>query len=134
MADDIKTILSDTKTIAVVGLSQNPDRASYAVAKYLISKGYEVIPVNPGQKEILGKTCYKSLYDIPKDIKIDMVDVFRRSEDTLPVAKAAVEIGAKTLWLQLGITNEEAKKSALEGGLNYVENKCTKIEHSKYLG
>jgi len=130
---EIKEILKQSKIIAMVGLSPKEDRPSNAVAKYLMGKGYRIIPVNPGQKDILGQKCYPTLLDIPGEIKVDIVDVFRNSEDTPPIAKDAVKIGAKCLWLQLGITNEEAKRIATEAGLDFVENKCTKIEHSKYL-
>ncbi|MEM7180367.1 MAG: CoA-binding protein [Spirochaetota bacterium] len=127
---DIKTILSESKTIVVFGLSAKTERASHTVAQYLLRAGYTIIPVNPGQTEILGQKCYKSLEEIPGDIQVDIVDVFRKSEDTPPIAKAAVAIGAKCLWLQLGIENKESLAIARDAGLDYVEDKCIKIEHS----
>lgn len=127
---NIKEILEDTKVIAIVGLSPKEHRASNGVAKYLLRKGYTIIPVNPVSKEVLGQKCYKSLSDIPKDIKVDLVDVFRRGEETPPVAEEAVKINAKYLWLQLGISSKESKKIAEDNNLGYVENKCIKVEHN----
>ncbi len=131
---DPKEILEKSKVIAVVGLSTDTSRKSHSVSKYLQNQGYKIIPVNPKYDEILGEKCYDSLKDIPDDIEVDMVDVFRRPEYTPAVAKAAVEIGAKYLWLQLGIKNEEAKNIAEDAGLGYVEDKCTHIEHNRYFG
>ncbi|MBC8323102.1 MAG: CoA-binding protein, partial [Candidatus Marinimicrobia bacterium] len=110
--NEIETIqkIYTMKTIAVVGMSPKPERPSHYVALYLREQGYEIIPVNPGQTEIVGETCYPSLKDIPKPV--DVVDVFRRSEHVLPIAQTAIEIGAKALWLQDGVINEEAAKLA----------------------
>ncbi len=130
---DIKEILEKSKNIAIVGLSAKAHKTSNMVGKYLLDKGYNIIPVNPNYDEIFGLKCYPCLTDIPKDIKIDIVDVFMRSEKTPPVAKNAVDISAKCLWLQLGITNEESKKIAEQGGIEYVEDKCTKIEYKRFL-
>lgn len=121
-------VLQDTKSIALVGISAKEDRPSNRVAKYLIDAGYQLFFVNPQYTEVLGQPCYPSLSDLPQ--KVDMVDVFRRSEDCLPVAEEAVKIGAKILWLQQGITNADCKKLAEDNGLIYVEDKCTKIEHA----
>lgn len=121
-------LLQDTKSIALVGISVKEDRPSNRVAKYLIDAGYELFFVNPQYTEVLGRPCYPSLSDLPQ--KVDMVDVFRRSEDCLPIAEEAVKIGAKSLWLQQGITNADCKKLAKANGLIYVENLCTKIEHA----
>ena len=123
-------LLRDAKTIAVVGASPKEDRPSYGVASYLLAHGYTVIPVNPlwAGKEILGQTVYASLSDIP--VPVDIVDVFRRAEDCVPVAEEAVKIGAKALWLQLGIVNDEAMRIATEGGLIAVQNRCAKIDHA----
>lgn len=121
-------LLQDTKSIALVGISVKEDRPSNRVAKYLIDAGYELFFVNPQYTEVLGRPCYPSLSDLPQ--KVDMVDVFRRSEDCLPVAEEAVKIGAKSLWLQQGITNADCKKLAEANGLIYVEDLCTKIEHA----
>ena len=115
------------KTIAVVGMSPKPERPSHYVALYLRDHGYKIIPVNPGQREIAGETCYPSLKDIPKPV--DVVDVFRRPEHVLPIAEATVEIGAKALWLQDGVINEEATKLAEEAGLLVVMNDCMLRRH-----
>jgi predicted CoA-binding protein len=116
-------------TIAVVGLSPKEDRASNAVARYLLAQGYRVIPVNPGYDEILGLKSYPSLKDIPEPVEV--VDVFRRSEQVLPVAEEAVAVGARALWLQLGIVNDEAVRLAEAAGLLTVQNRCIKIEHER---
>lgn len=128
---DINSILKTSKTIAIVGLSDKPDRPSYDVATYLLSHGYTIIPVNPMIKEWKGIKAYSSLLEIPKEIKVDIVDVFRKSEDVLPIAKEAFQIGAKTLWLQLGIINEDASQIAKKNNLNFIGDRCIKIEHMK---
>ncbi len=120
-------LLQETKIIAVVGLSDKPSRPSYGVAQYMQSHGYRIIPVNPSCEEILGEKCYPDLKSIP--FAIDMVNVFRKSEDCLPIAHEAVEIGAKSLWLQLGVINAEALAYAKEHGLVAIMDKCLKIEH-----
>lgn len=123
----IKKILEETGTIAVVGLSDKPERTSYMVAEAMQKRGYRIIPVNPMvQGKILGETCYPSLLDIPEPV--DMVNVFRRSETTVPVAEEAVKIGAKTLWLQLGVYNEEAAEIASRAGMNVIMDRCVKVE------
>ncbi|CAM3652095.1 CoA-binding protein [Marinicrinis lubricantis] len=124
--EEIKVILENTKTIAVVGLSENPERTSHMVARALQEKGYRIIPVNPNAAEILGEKCYPQLTDVPEPV--DVVDVFRRSEHVWPVAEQAVEIGAKVLWLQSGIINEEAAQLALDHGLMVVMDRCIKVE------
>lgn len=129
--DDIEKILKESKIIAMVGLSPNPTKPSFRVARFLRSKGYTVIPVNPKYREIFGLKSYPSLLDIPKDIPVDVVDVFRRSEETSRIAREAVQIKAGCLWLQLGIENEEAGQIAAQGGLKFVENHCMKIEHQR---
>ena len=123
------TLLKNTKTIAVVGLSDKPSRASYDVARYMQSQGYRIIPVNPGCSEILGEKCYPDLKSIPEPV--DMVNVFRKAEDCLPVAMDAVSIGAKSLWLQLGIINEEAQRYAENHGLTVVMDRCLMIDHRR---
>jgi len=128
----IRTILSTTKTIAIVGLSPKSERPSYFVGSYLQSEGYRVIPVNPTATEILGEKSYPDLLSIPEPV--DLVDVFRKPEDCLQVAKQAVQIGAKTLWLQLRIVNFEAARIAEEGGLRVIMDRCMKIEHGRYSG
>ncbi len=128
-SDPIAEILRETKTIAVIGLSANPLRASFAVSEYLQRAGYRIIPVNPNEKEVLGETCYARMEDIPE--RIDMVDVFRRAEYILPLAESAIKVGAKTLWLQLGIEHAAAARLAYHAGLNVVEDACLLIEHKK---
>jgi len=119
--ETIQKIL-EMRTIAVVGLSPNEARPSFGVAKYLQSEGYKIIPVNPGHPEILGEKSYPTLKDIP--IKIDVVDVFRRSELVMPIAESAIEIRAKAIWFQDFVINEEAAKKAEEAGLLVVMNDC----------
>ncbi len=125
---NISGILEAYKKVAVVGLSPNMHRPSHSVAAYLIDAGYEIIPVNPGHSEIMGLTCYPFLGEIPEPIEI--VDIFRRSKDVLPVVQAAIEIGAKVVWMQSGIVNEQAAALALDAGLEVVMDACMKIEHS----
>lgn len=127
----LRRILENHKVIAMVGLSQKEDRPSNIVARYLMARGYTVIPVNPGQDEILGQRCYASLKDIP--VKVDMVDVFRKSADVPPFADDAIAIGAKSLWLQIGIINEDAAAKASAAGLDVVMDRCPKIEYARLL-
>jgi len=126
--DEIKVLLTNTKVIAVVGLSDNSERVSYMVSEAMKQKGYTIVPVNPNASEILDEVCYASLSDIP--FPVDLVNVFRRSEYTPEVAEEAVKIGAKALWLQLGVYNEEAAQIALNGGLEVVMDRCIKVEDS----
>ena len=128
---NIPFILSHYKHVAVVGLSPKMHRASNSVASYLAAAGYVIYPVNPGHEEILGRKSYKSLLDIP--VPIEVVDIFRKSEDVLPVVKQAIKIGAKAVWMQSGIVNAEAALLALNAGLDVVMDACMKIEHA-YLG
>ncbi|GIO40681.1 CoA-binding protein [Paenibacillus apis] len=131
--EQIKEILEQAGNIAVVGLSDKSDRTSYMVAAAMQQKGYRIIPVNPAvQGEILGEKVYASLSDIPEPI--DIVNVFRRSEHTPEVAREAVQIGAKVLWLQQGIVSEEAGSIAAEGGLTVIMDRCIKVEDSILLG
>ena len=135
MQDDIPTlrrILKDCRTIAVVGLSAEWHRPSYFAAKYMQQHGYRIVPVNPKYPEILGETSYARLEDIP--FPVDMVDVFRKEQDIPPIAKSAVAIGAKCLWQQLGLRNEEADRIATEAGLDSVWDRCVKIEHARLFG
>ncbi len=125
--EQIKRILGKSKVVAVVGLSPKPHRASHVVASYLQAAGYTIIPINPGHSDILGEKAYPSLEAVP--VQVDIVNVFRRSEHTPEIARQAVKIGAKVMWLQLGIENEEAKAIAQGGGLVVVMNRCIKIEH-----
>jgi predicted CoA-binding protein len=131
MALDSKlvTILKESKTIAVVGMSKNPEKAAHRIPKYLKSVGYKIIPVNPTAVEILGEKAYSSLDEIP--VSVDIVDVFRPSEHTPAVVGSAIKLKPKLIWLQLGISNEDSKSLALENGIAYVENKCLMVEHRK---
>ena len=130
---DIKEILSKYKTIAMVGVSNNPTKASTIVMKYMQEYGYKVYPVNPRAKgkKILGEEVFNKISDI-KD-KIDIVDVFRPSKEVYAIAEDTVKIGAKVLWLQLGIRDEKAKELMEKNDIKYVENKCTKMEYQKYF-
>jgi predicted CoA-binding protein len=118
--------------IAVVGLSPSWNRPSYFAAKYMLEHGYTVIPVNPGASEILGQKCYPELASIP--VKVDMVDVFRKAEDAGPIADEAIRIGARCLWLQLGVINREAAERAAAAGLDVVMDRCVKIEYARLFG
>lgn len=124
---DIQALFSSIKTIAVVGLSNNPQRPSYGVSSYLQRMGYRIIPVNPVETEILGEKCYQSLLDIPD--KVDVVDVFRNPEAVGPIAEDAIRIGAKYLWLQEGVINNEAAEKALQAGLEVIMDRCMLKEH-----
>ncbi|MBF0454607.1 MAG: CoA-binding protein [Magnetococcales bacterium] len=128
---ELVTLLKETRTIAVVGLSPKTDRASFRVAAYMQEAGYRIIPVRPGGMTILGEQSYPSLAEIPKEIAIDMVDVFRRAEETPAIAASAVAIGAKSLWLQLGIANQSAMETAQKGGLKAVQDLCLMVEHRR---
>ena len=124
-------LLSAARVIAVVGISPKSERPSHYCAKYLLDHGYTIIPVNPGQKEVLGLTCYPDLLSIP--VKVDMVNVFRNAEDVPPIAEDAVRIGARYLWLQLGIINDEAAQRASAAGLDVVQDRCVKMEHMRLM-
>jgi len=128
----IEQILTLTKNIAVVGISKNPEKASYRVAEYLKQVGYKVIPVNPNYNEVLSEKCYPDLSSV--DVPIDIVDVFRKSEDVLPIAKEAALLGIKCFWMQLGIKNEEARKLLEDKGITVIEDTCIKIFHSQMKG
>lgn len=121
---ELRILLGEARTIAVVGLSSRPGRPSLDVAAYLQQRGYRIVPVNPRETEVLGERAYPSLRDIPEDLAIDVVDVFRRAEETPPIASDAVAIGAKVLWLQDGIVNEEAYRIATEAGLEVIMGVC----------
>jgi predicted CoA-binding protein len=126
---ELRALLGQAKTIAVVGLSSKPDRPSYEVSAYLQERGYRIVPVNPRETEVLGEHAYATLLDVPSEISVDVVDVFRRAEETPPVARDAVAIGAKVLWLQDGIVNEEAYRIAADAGLDVIMGVC--IKHTK---
>ncbi|XOV89919.1 MAG: CoA-binding protein [Pseudomonadota bacterium] len=126
---DIREILKSSKTIAIVGMSDNPTKASNEVAQYLMPY-YIIIPVNPNHREILGQTCYPDLESIP--VPVDIVDVFQRSENVLPFVAPSIAIGARCFWMQLGISNQEAASRLEEADVFVVQDKCTKIEHMRY--
>ncbi len=127
--ENIGDIIKNHKRIAVVGLSEKPDRPSHRVAKLMMHQGYEVIPVNPNYKKVLGEVCYPTLQDVPGDI--DLVDIFRRPEHVDDVVEDAIEKGAKSVWLQLGIVNEDAANKALDAGLDVVMDRCWAIEYNE---
>jgi uncharacterized protein len=134
-ADDsekTRRILRENRTIAVVGLSAQWHRPSYFAAKYMQEHGYRVIPVNPTYDTILGEKCFKSLREIPG--KVDIVDCFRKSAEIPAIAEDAIAIGAKVLWMQLGVTNAQARQRAEAAGLEVVEDRCVKIEHGRFFG
>ncbi len=128
---EIKTILQEAQSIAVVGLSPKRERPSNLVGRYLLEAGYNMIPVNPGQDEILGLRCHSDLREI--DQKVDVVDIFRKSEDVLPIVKEAIAIGATTVWMQQGIVNREAADLALKSGLHVIMDRCIKVDHAHLL-
>ncbi|MFO1415614.1 MAG: CoA-binding protein [Burkholderiales bacterium] len=135
IVDDVaglSRILAEVRTIAVVGLSAHWYRPSHFAAKYMRDHGYRIVPVNPAYGEVLGERCYPDLASIPGEI--DMVDCFRKPADIVPIAEAAVAEGARVLWMQLGIRNEDAARIALAGGLDVVMDRCVKIEHARLLG
>ena len=131
-APDKKTILEQVKVLAVVGLSRRESRPGYYVPAYMHAAGYRIIPVNPYLEEALGEKAYPDLVSIPEPV--DMVVIFRRSEDVPPVVDEAIEIGAKVVWMQLGIINEEAAAKAKAAGLQVVMNSCIKIDHQRMFG
>ena len=127
--DPILEILEKFKTIAVVGLSSNPARPSFGVSEYMQSAGYRIIPVNPNETEVLGEKSYARLEDVPE--KVEIVDVFRRAEDVPPVVESAIKVGARVVWMQLGIENAEAAERASAAGLIVVEDACVLVEHRR---
>ena len=135
MVDDIaglRRILAKCRTLAVVGLSAQWHRPSFFAAKYMQDHGYRIVPVNPRYDVVLGEKCHASLRDIRE--RVDLVDCFRRSEEIPAIAEDAIAIGAKVLWMQLGVANQEAAKRASDAGLDVVMNRCVKIEHARILG
>ena len=125
--ESVEEILKQGKTIAVVGLSPNPERDSHRVAKYLQSQGYRIIPVNPMTDQVLGEKSYPDLKSVPETI--DVVDIFRKSEDVPPIVNEAIDMGAPVIWMQLGVVNEEAATKARNAGLAVVMDKCMEVEH-----
>ncbi|MCP4232438.1 MAG: CoA-binding protein [Aestuariibacter sp.] len=130
--NQLRRILRESKTLAVVGLSANTMRPSFFAAKYMQDHGYRIIPVNPNYDEILGEKCYADLYSIPD--QVDMVDLFQRSDRVLPFVEQAMEIGAKVIWMQLGVVNQQAAKLASDAGLDVVMDRCVKIEYARIFG
>lgn len=125
----VRQSLSNCKTIAVVGLSPKPHRDSFRVAKYMQDQGFSIVPINPNAHEVMGEKAYASLTEAAQHARIDMVNCFRNSEDIPPIAAEAIAIGAKSLWLQLGVVNEAAAKVATDAGLVVVQNLCLMVEH-----
>lgn len=125
--EELRELFRTTTTIAVVGLSSNPERPSHQIAAYLQRRGFKIIPVNPKETEVLGEKAYPKLQDVPE--RIDIVNVFRRSIDVPPVANAAIEIGARALWLQMGITHPESESKARNAGLQVMSNSCIMVVH-----
>ena len=130
--EDLRRILSRFRRIAVVGLSARWHRPSYFAAKYLRDHGYRVIPVNPAYQEVLGETCYPDLRSVPGPVEV--VDCFRRTEEIPALAEEAIAVGAKVLWMQLGVVHEEAAERARSAGLEVVMDRCMKIEHARLFG
>lgn len=129
---DLRRILKTCRTVAVVGVSADWFRPSNFVAKYLLTHGYRMIPVNPRYDEVLGQRCWPSLEAVPESV--DLVDVFRKTADVMPIAQSAVAIGAKCLWQQIGVVNHEAAQLAREAGMDAVMDRCVKIEHARLFG
>jgi uncharacterized protein len=131
---ELRALLGDVHTIAVVGLSSKRGRPSFEVASYLQEHGYRIVPINPNETEVLGERAYATLADLPSEIRIDVVDVFRRAEETPAVAREAVTIGARVLWLQEGIVSEEAARIATEGGLEVIMGVCIRHVRARLMG
>jgi uncharacterized protein len=128
----LRRILGENRVIAIVGLSADWYRPSYFAAKYMMEHGYRVIPVNPKYREVLGQRCYPSLREI--DQKVEIVDIFRKTQDVMPIAEDAIAIGARVLWQQLGVRNEAAAAKARAAGMDSVTDRCVKIEHARLFG
>ncbi len=131
MPDAIRTILETCRTLAVVGLSSKPTRASYGVSSYMQSHGYRIIPVNPNEESVLGEKCFPALEDVPEGF--DAVVIFRRSEFVPEVVESAIRKGAKVVWMQEGVQHEEAARRARDAGLQVVQNRCILKEHAKHF-
>jgi len=129
----IKEILRNVKTIAVIGISPKENRPSYIVASYLKSKGYQIIPVRPDGEEILGEKVYHTLSEIPKEIGVDVVNIFRRSEDVPPIVVEAIQRSARVVWMQEGVIHQEAAGKAEKAGLKVIMDRCMKKEHQRLI-
>lgn len=132
----IKEILNSTKTIVIVGCSSKPSRTSYRIAKYLADAGFTIIPVNPNEDSVLGQSCYPQISDIPDDIEVDMVDIFRNSQYTAKMVKEIIEWADESgqkpvIWTQIGVSSDEAKTLAEANGFTYIEDKCLMVEHGR---
>ena len=139
MEENIKDVIESAKNIAVIGCSRKPGRASCRVAGYLQGQGYKIIPVHPNYDEVLGEKTYPTVYDIPEDIKVDIVDIFRRSDHTAAMVDQVIRRKKETgqepvVWTQLNVSSDEAREKAKDAGLAYVENKCLMVEHQKLHG
>jgi predicted CoA-binding protein len=133
-AERVNWVLSNCQTIAVVGLSPKPHRASFDVAQYMQSRGYRIIPINPNAREVLGEKAYASLSEAAQHEQIDLVNCFRNSEDIAPIVDEALSIGARALWLQLGIRDDESVHKAVQAGLVALQDRCIKIDHKAVAG
>jgi predicted CoA-binding protein len=133
-AERVSWVLSNCQTIAVVGLSPKPHRASFDVAQYMQSRGYRIIPINPNAREVLGEKAYASLSEAAQHEQIDLVNCFRNSEDIAPIVDEALSIGARALWLQLGIRDDESVHKAVQAGLVALQDRCIKIDHKAVAG
>ena len=131
--DEIHALLKEARTIAVVGLSSNPERESFHVAEYMLKKGYRIIPVNPMYPEVLHQVAYPSLTAVPKGERIDIVDVFRRPEEVPAIVEEAIAVGAGALWLQAGIVNNAAAQKAAAAGMKVVQNLCLYMAHRRFF-
>jgi predicted CoA-binding protein len=130
--ETLTRIFKESSVIAVIGLSPKTQRPSNMVARYLQQAGYRIIPVNPGQTEILGETCYPDLAAVPE--KVDVVDIFRRADQVEPIVRDAVAVGAKVIWMQQGIVNEAAARIAEQAGLTVIMDRCMKVDHMQFGG
>jgi predicted CoA-binding protein len=129
--DGIRQALETAETVAVVGCSPNPARASHAITRYLMGQGYRVIPVNPGHREILGQPCFRSLAEIPPDLRVDLVDVFRRSEAVAPIADEAIARGVGFFFMQLGVVDEASARRLEAAGIGVAMNRCILVDHER---
>lgn len=129
--DEMRAVLARARTVAVVGLSDRPERDSHQIARYLLAQGYEVIPVNPNVSEVLGRRSYPSLREVPPEIPVDLVDIFRRSEEVGPIVDAAIARGVRAVWMQLGVVHEAAAAAARAQGLFVVQDRCVMVEHRR---
>ena len=133
LADDMQHILTHCRTVAVVGLSPKTHRASFEVSQYMQAQGWRIVPINPNASSILGEICYPSLTEAARHHRIELVNVFRNSEDVPPVVDEAIAIGAQAVWLQMGVVHDVAAEKARAAGLRVVQNKCLMVEHRKFL-